>query len=118
MPKNDRIRIRHMLDSAREALAFARGRSRTDLDRDRIFALALVKCIEIVGEAAVGLGPATREQYSKIPWADIIGMRNQLIHAYFEIDMDRVWDTVTDDLPRLVTQLEGIDLTEEGTPDA
>ena len=118
MSKGDLVRLRHMLDAVRDAIGFARGRKRGDLDTNRMFALALVKCIEIVGEAAVGLGPATREQYSKIPWADIIGMRNQLIHAYFEIDMDRVWDTVTDDLPRLVTQLEGIDLTEEGTPDA
>lgn len=106
-----------MLESAREALAFARGRLRADLDRDRMFALALVKCIEIVGEAAAGLGPEMRERYPGIPWADVVGMRNRLVHAYFEIDMDRVWDTITDDLPRLVTQLEGIDLTEEGAPD-
>ena len=118
MPKDDRIRIRHMLDSAREGLAFARDRLRADLDRDRMFALALLKCIEIVGEAAAGLGPEMRERYPEIPWTDIVGMRNRLVHAYFEIDMDRVWDTVTDDLPRLVTQLEGIDLSEEVTPDA
>ena len=55
-----------------------------------MFALALVKCIEIVGEAAAGLGPMTRSQNPEIPWNDIVGMRNRLIHGYFEIDMDRV----------------------------
>ena len=116
MPKGDRSRIRHMIDSAREALSFAQGRSRGDLDDDRMFALALVKCIEVVGEAAAGLGAATLGQNPDIPWNDIVGMRNRLIHGYFEIDMDRVWDTITDDLPRLVAQLEAVDFPNDDAP--
>ena len=106
MPKDDRIRLRHMLDFVREAVSFARGRSRSDLDHDRMLALALVKCIEIVGEAAASVSPQARARYATIPWADIIGMRNRLVHAYF--DIDQVWDTTTDDLPPLVTERERI----------
>lgn len=114
MPKGDHSRIRHMIDSAREALSFAKNRSRADLDDDRMFALALVKAIEVVGEAAAGLNDETCNRNPEIPWIDIVGMRNRLIHGYFEIDMDRVWDTITDDLPDLVQQLEAIDLTDDG----
>ena len=86
-----------MLDAAREALAFSRNRKREDLDADRVLTLALVKCIEIVGEA----GPL-------VPWTQIVGMRHHLVHVYFDIDLDRLWTTVTDDLPPLVAALERI----------
>lgn len=97
-----------MLDAAREAIAFTEGRTRPDLDGDRILALALVKAIEIVGEAAATVGPRARDRHSNIPWEDIVGMRHRLVHAYFAIDMDRVWDTVIDDLPPLIEALESI----------
>lgn len=60
MRNDDRIRVRHMVDAAREARDFARGRTRTDLDRDRMLVLALVKALEIIGEAAYRITPATR----------------------------------------------------------
>ena len=97
-----------MLDAAREAVAFAEDRTRSGLDGDRILALALVKAIEIVGEAAATVSPQARDRYSIIPWEDIVGMRHRLVHAYFAIDMDRVWDTVIDDLPPLIEALESI----------
>ena len=97
-----------MLDAAREAVSFANGRSRADLDSNRMLALSLVKCIEIVGEAAARISEDTRQQPSQVPWLDIVGMRNRLIHAYFDIDLDRVWDTVESDLPFLITQLEAL----------
>jgi len=97
-----------MLDSAREAQGFAHGRQRSDLDHDRMLTLSLVKCVEIIGEAASKVSDETREAYSALPWVDIVGMRNRLIHGYFDIDLDRVWDTVNDDLPMLVAKLEPI----------
>lgn len=108
MPKDDVVRLRHMLEAARDAIGFAQGQERKDLERDRKLTLALIKSIEIVGEAASRLGPDTRSRYSQIPWADIVGMRNRLIHAYYDVDLDRVWDTVLDDLPPLVALLEEI----------
>jgi len=108
MHRDDLIRMRHMLDSAKEALSFAKNKSRRDLDSDRMLVLSIVKSIEIVGEAASKVTQETREMYSELPWANIIGMRNRLIHVYFDIDLDRVWDTVTDDLPPLIASLEKI----------
>jgi uncharacterized protein with HEPN domain len=108
MHSDDQIRLRHMLDAAREAVGFAQGRIRSDLDRDRMLTLTLVKEIEIVGEAANQVSETTREQLPTIPWADIVAMRNRLIHAYFDINMEILWRTVQDDLPPLITVLEGV----------
>ncbi len=106
MQREDEIRIRHMLDAAREALSFAEGKARRDLDQDRMFVLALVKCIEIIGEAATKVGPETREAYPQVPWPAVVTMRHRLIHAYYDMDLDRVWDTVTEDLPPLIAALQ------------
>lgn len=103
MHESDLVRLRHMLDGAREAVAFGSGRNRDDLLRDRVLALALIKCIEIIGEAAAKVSSELRKQYSEIPWADIVGMRNRLIHVCFDIDLDRLCDTITSDLPPLVS---------------
>jgi uncharacterized protein with HEPN domain len=108
MSKSDEVRLRHMLDAAREALRFAAGRSRADLDSDRMLVLSLVKSIEIIGEAASKVSAETRQEHPAVPWVDIVGMRNRLIHAYYDVDLDRVWDTLNADLPPLVAELEKI----------
>lgn len=106
MLKDDTIRLRHMLDSARDALSFIAGKSRVDLDTNRMLALSLVKSIEIIGEAASRVSLDCQAQCGGIPWPEIIGMRNRLIHAYFNVDLDIVWHTVTEELPPLVAELE------------
>jgi uncharacterized protein with HEPN domain len=106
MRKDDRIRLQHMLDAANEALDFIQDKSRSDLDKDRKLVLSLVKELEIIGEAAGKVSADVRSQNSTIPWQDISGMRNRLIHAYFDIDLDTVWSTVTKDLPFLKSELE------------
>jgi len=103
-----------MLDAAREAISFAEGKTRKDLDISRMLALSILKSIEIIGEAASKVTKETRKGYPEIPWASIVAMRNRLIHVYFDIDLDRLWDTVTDDLPPLTTALERI-LTEKSS---
>ena len=108
MNGHDLVRLRHMLDAAREAISFVENKARTDLDRDRQLTLAILKLIEIIGEAASKVTEQSRQKHPEIAWPMIIGMRNRLIHAYFDIDLDRVWDTVTEDLPPLITQLEQI----------
>ena len=108
MQRHDRIRLQHMLDAANEALEFVRGKRGSDLDTDRKLVLSLVKELEIIGEAAGKISAEIRIQYGSIPWQDISGMRNRLIHAYFDIDLDVVWATVTKDLPLLKTELEKI----------
>lgn len=106
MPEQDDIRMRHMLDAAREAVSFAQGRTRGDLDTDRQLVLALVKDVEIVGEAATRVAEPARRRLPEIPWERLVGMRNRLVHAYFDINLDIVWKTVTEDLPGLISLLE------------
>ena len=113
MRKDDAIRVRHMLDAAQEARSFAQNRTRDDLNNDRMLVLSLVKSIEIIGEAAAKITKESQQQHPKIPWPSIIAMRNRLIHAYFDIDLDRVWDTINDDLPPLINALESILQQEE-----
>lgn len=108
MQKDDLVRMRHMLDAAREALSFSSGKSRTDLNSDRMLVLSVVKDIEIIGEAAGKVSQVTKKMSEEIPWQDIIDMRNHLTHAYFDIDLDIVWDTIMNDLPPLVDSLEKI----------
>jgi len=106
MKTDEAIRLRHMLDAAREAIDFARLRTRKDLENDRMLALALVKDIEILGEAAYQISKTTRHQFPGIPWEEIIGIRQRSIHAYFDINLDILWRTVQDDLPPLIAELE------------
>jgi uncharacterized protein with HEPN domain len=105
MNEDDLIRLRHMLDSAREAIVFADGESREALDSDRKLTLALIKSVEIIGEAASKLSQTCRDTNPQIPWSKITGMRNRLIHAYFDINLDLLWETVARDLPVLAQEL-------------
>lgn len=108
MSDNDLIRLRHMFDAAKEAQSYIVGKKRLDLDRDRMLVHSLVRCIEIVGEAASRVSQESRSEIPAIPWTDVVSMRNRLIHAYFDINLDFVWDTVVADLPPLVAALENI----------
>jgi uncharacterized protein with HEPN domain len=104
-PHDDTVRLRHMLDHALEAVEIMRGRERDDLKRDRILQLALVRLVEIVGEAATRVGPEGQQRWPSIPWQQARGMRNRLIHGYDKVDLDVLWDTIQDDLPALIVQL-------------
>ncbi len=104
----DEIRLRHMLDYSREAVALLQDKFRPDLDRDRVLQLALVRLIEIVGEAAGRVSDEVQSKHPSIPWPQIISMRNRLIHGYDFVDIDILWQTITEDLPVLVSELEKI----------
>ncbi|HHP7245505.1 MAG TPA: DUF86 domain-containing protein [Elainellaceae cyanobacterium] len=103
---DDDVRLRHMLDAAEQARSFIHGRSREDLDTDPMLLLAVVKAIEIIGEAAARVTQARQVAMPQIPWPQIISMRNRLTHAYFDIDTEIVWKTVVEDLPSLIRLLE------------
>ena len=106
MRRDDAIRMRHMLDAAQEAISFARGPKRVDLDSNRMLVLSLVKSIEIIGEAATKISEDCRNEHPEIPWKYIVTMRNRLIHGYFDINLDIVWKTVTEELPPLAVDLQ------------
>jgi len=95
-----------MRDYCCEALAMIEGRTREDLDVDRMLNLALVRLLEIVGEAANRVPPNERAEYPQIPWPELVGLRNRLIHGYDQVDFDILWQIVTRDLPVLVAQLD------------
>ena len=99
-------RLHHMLDAARKARQFTQGKTRVDLDRDDMLMLALVRLLEVVGEAATSVPDDVRQRAPKIPWKEIAGTRNRLVHGYFDVDADIVWEIVTRDLPPLITELE------------
>lgn len=100
------VLLQHILDAAREAHEFVSGKSREDLDGERQLQHSLVRCIEIIGEAASRIDSDFRGEHPEIPWSDIVAMRNRLIHAYFDVDLDIVWSTSKDELPNLVQQIE------------
>lgn len=102
-----------MLDSARKACEFTQGKTQADLESDEVLALAIVRLLEIIGEAAANVSSACREESPHIPWNEMIGMRNRVVHAYFDVNFNIVWDTLTHNLPLLISQLETI-LRNEG----
>jgi uncharacterized protein with HEPN domain len=106
--KADMVRIHHMLDAACEVLEFCVDKTRFDLDTDRMLCLSLVRLLEIIGEASVGVSLKCQKKYTQIPWSAIVGMRNRLIHGYYDINLDIVWKTVKEDSPPLKVELEKI----------
>jgi uncharacterized protein with HEPN domain len=108
MRHEDEIRLRHMLDAAGDALSFAGGRKRADLDQDRQFLLAVVKCFEIIGEAASQVSSSGQSESAALPWREMVDMRHRLVHGYYDINHDIVWSTLQEDLPRLIEALRQV----------
>ena len=102
------VSVRHMLDHAREAVEMSRTRSRADLDTERMLNLALVRLVEVIGEAASRIPEEFRCRYPVVPWRQTIGMRNRLIHGYDTVNFDILWTIIREDLPVLIEQLETI----------
>lgn len=102
--RDDEVRLLHMLDHAQEAVEMCRGRARQDLGSDRMLNLAMVRLVEVVGEAANRVSKSTQELHSEIAWREIISMRNRIIHGYDTVDFDILWAVIQDDLPTLVEQ--------------
>jgi uncharacterized protein with HEPN domain len=105
---DDSLRLKHMCDYAAEAVQLSQGRTRTDLDTDRLYGLAMIRLVELIGEAASRVSIAGQAQHPQIPWRPMIGARNRLIHGYDQISHDIVWTILTQDLPPLVAQIDHI----------
>jgi len=106
MQAEDRIRLQHMVEAVQAAQQFMTGRDRAALDQDEMLLFAVVRALEIMGEAATRVSAETRAAASGIPWPAIVGMRNRVVHAYFSIDREVVWKTVSAELPQLLTALQ------------
>lgn len=95
-----------MVDAAKAARGFVNGRSLQDVNNDLQLQMALAHCVQIIGEAASRLTAETQRQIPRLPWRDIHTMRNQIVHVYFELNTDILWDTVRNDLPPLIEAIE------------
>ena len=103
---DDVVRLRHMLEAARKAQQFIKGSARAEIERNETLTLALIRLLEIMGEAAKSVSPETRQRYPEIPWKEIGGTRDRLIHGYFDVDWNILWSILTADLPPLIPTLE------------
>jgi len=112
-PDSDISRLQHMLDAVREILEFVEGRDRQSLSEDRPLQHLITRNFQILGEAASRISEDYRAAHPEIPWREMIDLRNRLVHAYFDVNLDIVWSTVQQDLPRLLPQLTALMSAEE-----
>jgi uncharacterized protein with HEPN domain len=108
MLNRDYIRFRHMLDSSQAAVSHLLDKSRESLDQNRLLLNGVVRELEILGEAASQVSPHTRQQFPSLPWREMIGLRNRLIHAYFDVNNQTIWLVVKESLPPLIEELDQI----------
>ncbi|MDN3505830.1 MAG: DUF86 domain-containing protein [Simkaniaceae bacterium] len=108
MENKDYVRLKHMLDSTKAILSFTKGRRRGSLDNDRLLLSGVLRELEIIGEAAGRISDKTKKEFPEVPWKELVGMRNRLIHAYFDVDHDIIWNTIRKYLPTFLKQLQEI----------
>ncbi len=109
----DDARLLDMLLAARELGKYTEGVSFEEFDRNRLLQHAVIRLIEIVGEAARNISTEFKAGHPEIPWSGIVGMRNRLIHEYFRVDSDKVWEVVKEDMAALVALIEPLVPPEE-----
>jgi uncharacterized protein with HEPN domain len=109
MVKDDLAYIEHILDCIRKIKEFTGGLSIKDFSVNELVQDAVIRNIEIIGEASKKISSDTKQIYYEIPWKEIAGMRDKLIHDYLGVDVEVVWRTITEDIPTLEKQIKGID---------
>lgn len=102
MRDEDKIRLQHIIEEAKTACGFVQGCSFEDFVKDEKTVRAVIRSIEIIGEAASKISNELKNTHNEVPWGKIIGMRNRLIHVYFDIDYDVIWQTVYKNIPELI----------------
>ncbi len=102
------ILLHHILEASGEIIGFITNRTRDDLASDRMLQHSLVRCLEIIGEAASKVTPEFQKQYPELPWKQMVATRNRLIHAYFTVNLEIVWQTCRDEIPVLNQAIERI----------
>jgi uncharacterized protein with HEPN domain len=99
--------------AARKAAEYVRGKDRQSFCADELTNNAVILQLTILGEATKRLSDSTRKAYPHIPWAEMAGLRDRLVHGYDRWDLERVWDIVSIDIPKLIDDLEPIVPKEE-----
>ncbi len=98
--------LRDMLENALRAIQFVEGMDFEAFAKDEKTIYAVVRAIELIGEAARGIPENIRAKYPGIPWRDVAAMRNKLVHNYFGVNLEVVWQTIHEDLPLLISVLQ------------
>ena len=111
--RRDEAYLLDMLIAAREAVEFVSGMTWEEFSGSRLHQNAVMKSLENIGEAASHVSEAARQLYPQIPWRQIVGMRHRLVHGYFEVNVQRIWETVQTDIPALLRALEPLVPPEE-----
>jgi uncharacterized protein with HEPN domain len=106
--KNDKIYLRHILDAVADIEKFINGVSEEDFSKNREKQYAILRALEIIGEASKNLSDELKAKCPDIDWKNIAGMRDKLIHAYFGVNLPLVWGTVKNDLPQLKKQTQNL----------
>lgn len=106
MARDDRLTVEQMLDAVRRIRAIIRGQSRAAFEADEVRQLALLHLIQLLGEAASRTTATFRDAHPELPWTQMIGMRNRIVHGYDHVDPDIVWRVATEDVEPVLAVLE------------
>ncbi len=110
--------LHDMLENAVRARQFAEGLDFEAFNKDEKTVYAVIRAVEIIGEATRNIPEDTRNKYPQIPWRDAADMRNKLVHRYFGINIEVIWHTLNEDLPMLIDALQEIIRREENSSNA
>jgi uncharacterized protein with HEPN domain len=111
MKKDDTVYLHHIIDAIQRIEEYTKNLNREQFTADHLVQDGVIRQIEIIGEASKRISDTLKVSTTEIPWKDIVGMRNKLIHDYFGVDVDAVWDTVKKDLPFLRREISKIKST-------